>query len=195
MAKRADARDEGDRDDGGEAPPSALEGRVAALIDPAIAAMGFELVRVMLTGRGRRHQTLQIMAEPLPEPRDAPKSTPRRFMTVDDCATLSRSIGALLEAADTVPGAYSLEVSSPGLDRPLCGAAQFARFTGYEARVELALARDGRKRFAGVILAVTEDAVRLQCEDGEVELPFAGIAKAKLVLTDALMSAASGGRL
>src|SRR5215831_8244475 len=109
--------------------------RIAAIIEPALAAMGYRLVRVVLTS-GRR-ATLQVMAERLD---DAP-------MTVDDCAQISHSVSALLDVADPLPGAYMLEISSPGIDRPLVRAEDYDRFCGLEAKIELARPLNGRKRF------------------------------------------------
>jgi ribosome maturation factor RimP len=153
--------------------------RIAGLIEPSLDAMGYRLVRVQMSG-GRR-PTLQVMAE-------------RRddvAMTVDDCADISRAVSAILDVADPIPGTYSLEVSSPGIDRPLVRREDFDRFAGHEARVELAQPIDGRRRFKGRLLGRDGDAVRMTVEDGgEVALPFPAIAKAKLVLTDELIAAA-----
>jgi ribosome maturation factor RimP len=134
---------------------------------------------VMLTNL--RRPTLQVMAERLDD-------TP---MTIDDCAEISRSVSALLDVADPIAGAYTLEVSSPGLDRPLVRPEDYDRFAGFEARLELAAPRDGRKRFRGRLIGLDGDDVRLAGEGGgEVRLPFAAIAKAKLVLTDDLLALA-----
>jgi ribosome maturation factor RimP len=113
-------------------------------------------------------------------------------MTVDDCAEISRAVSALLDVADPIEAAYNLEVSSPGIDRPLVRREDFMRFAGYEAKIELGDARDGRKRFRGRLAGLSEDeeAVRLLTEAGEVHLPLADIARAKLVLTDELIAAA-----
>jgi ribosome maturation factor RimP len=150
-------------------------GKIEAMIAPSLDAMGYRVVRVAVTG-GRR-ATLQIMAERLD---DAP-------MTVDDCTEISRSVSALLDVADPIDTAYMLEVSSPGLDRPLTRVEDFDRFAGFEAKVELAQPLEGRKRFRGRLLGRTGDHVRLQAEAGDVSLPFASIAKARLVITDDLL--------
>lgn len=151
---------------------------IAALISPALEAMGYSLVRVAFTG-GRR-PTLQVMAER----RDGVA------MTVDDCAEISRSLSALLDVADPIPVGYSLEVSSPGIDRPLVRPADYERFAGFEAKVETSQMIDGRKRFRGQLLGLAGDAVRLALPEGEVTLPLSAIARAKLVLTDELLAAA-----
>ncbi|MBV8776039.1 MAG: ribosome maturation factor RimP [Alphaproteobacteria bacterium] len=150
---------------------------MAPLIEPSLEAMGYRLVRVAFLGA--RRATLQIMAERIDE-------TP---MTVDDCTEISRSVSALLDVADPIPNAYMLEVSSPGLDRPLTRPEDYDRFAGFEAKIELGAPLEGRKRFRGRILGRTEDRVRIVAENGEVQLPLAAIAKAKLVITDDLLAA------
>ena len=157
---------------------------VARIIDPSLDAMGYRLVRLMQTG-GPRRPTLQIMAERRDE---AP-------MTVEDCAEISRAVSALLDVADPIAGAYMLEVSSPGIDRPLVRPEDYDRFAGFEARVDLASPLDvagqgGRKRFRGRILGREGDHVRLADENGEVRLPLDAIARAKLVLNDELLALA-----
>jgi ribosome maturation factor RimP len=152
---------------------------IARLIEPSLEAMGYRLVRVAVTS-GRR-ATLQIMAEHLD---DAP-------MTVDDCAEISRSVSAILDVADPIAGAYLLEVSSPGIDRPLVRAEDYDRFSGFEARIELARPLAGRKRFRGRLLGTAGPDVRIATEAGEVLLPLAEVSRAKLVLTDDLLAAAS----
>ena len=151
---------------------------IARIIEPSLDAMGYRLVRVAVTGASRA--TLQIMAERRDE---AP-------MTVDDCADISRSISALLDVADPIAGAYMLEVSSPGIDRPLVRPEDYDRFAGFAARIELSAPQDGRKRFRGRLLGRVEDHVRLAGETGEVSLPLAAIVRAKLELTDDLLAAA-----
>lgn len=157
-----------------------LEDRISGLVAPSLEAMGYELVRVLLQGRER--QVLQIMAER----RD------REPMTVDDCADISRSVSALLDVEDPIVGAYTLEVSSPGIDRPLTRPQDYQRFAGFEARVETSRPVDGRKRFRGRLLGLTDEQVRLVVETGEVSIPLADIQRAKLVLTDELIAAAMG---
>jgi ribosome maturation factor RimP len=157
---------------------AAREGRIADLLRPALEAMGYELVRVSLGGG-----TLQIMVER----RD------RATMTVDHCAEASEAISAILDEADPIAGAFELEVSSPGLDRPLTRPDDFRRFAGLDARVELAEPLAGRRRFTGRLEGFEEGAegtVVLTTDQGAVRLPWPAVKKAKLVLNDALMRAA-----
>jgi ribosome maturation factor RimP len=153
---------------------------IAGMIEPSLAAMGYRLVRVVVT-RGRR-ATLQVMFERLDD----------RPVSVDDCAGASRAISALLDVADPIAGAYDLEVSSPGIDRPLVRLEDYDRFAGCEARIELTEPIEGRRRFRGILLGRSEDTIRLRTATGEAGLPFAAVARAKLVLTDALIAAAAG---
>jgi ribosome maturation factor RimP len=150
---------------------------IAPIIEPSLEAMGYRLVRVAFLGAKRA--TLQIMAERIDD----------AAMTVDDCTEISRSVSALLDVADPIAGAYMLEVSSPGIDRPLTRPEDYDRFAGFEAKIELGRPLDGRKRFKGRILGRADDQVRMIAEIGEVSLPFADIAKAKLVITDDLLKA------
>lgn len=152
-----------------------LAERIANLITPTLESMGFELVRVQLSGSQR--PTLQVMAEP----------ANGRVMSVEDCAEVSRAISALLDVEDPISGTYSLEVSSPGIDRPLTRLKDYERFLGHEAKVETNAPIDGRKRFKGPIKEVDGKAVALEVEGADIRIPFAAIHKAKLVLTDALI--------
>ncbi|MFO0294930.1 MAG: ribosome maturation factor RimP [Rhodospirillales bacterium] len=151
------------------------------LIQPTVEGLGYDLVRVVVSGRQR--PTLQVMAER----RD------RQPMTVEDCETISRAISAKLDVEDPLPDAYTLEVSSPGIDRPLVRPADYARFAGHVAKVESREPVAGQRRFTGRILAADATALRLATETGEVELPIADISRAKLVLTDELLRAAKAG--
>lgn len=151
---------------------------IAGLIEPSLDAMGYRLVRVAFLGA--RGNTLQIMAERRDD----------TAMTVDDCADISRSVSALLDVADPIEAAYTLEVSSPGLDRPLVRPEDYDRFAGFEARIDTAAPIDGRKRFRGRILGRDGERVRLAGDAGEIALPFATIARAKLVITNDLLAAA-----
>ena len=155
----------------------ALAGRIDALIAPALEAMGYAVVRVRLSGSKRR--TLQVMAERMDG----------RNMTVDDCTEISRSISAILDVEDPIRGAYTLEVSSPGIDRPLTQLKDFDRFAGHHAKVELTEPIDGRRRFKGRIEGREDGRIRLALTDGVVSLPFEGIANAQLILTDDLIAA------
>jgi ribosome maturation factor RimP len=150
---------------------------IAQIIEPSLAAMGYRLVRVVVTS-GRR-ATLQVMAERID---DAP-------MTVDDCALISRSVSALLDVADPIADAYLLEISSPGIDRPLVRPEDYDRFSGFEARIELTEPFAGRKRYRGRLLGTADGEVRLATEAGEARLPLASVARARLVLTDDLIAA------
>ena len=141
--------------------------------------MGYRLVRV--SASAQRGATLQVMVERVDE----------AGMTVDDCATISRSVSALLDVADPIAGAYTLEVSSPGIDRPLVRPEDYDRYAGFEARVELNQPVGGRKRFRGRLLGRADGHIRLSTEAGEALLPLAGIARAKLLLTDDLIAAAA----
>jgi ribosome maturation factor RimP len=140
--------------------------------------MGFELVRVLVAGNQR--PTLQIMVE-------RGDQTP---MTVEHCAEASHAVSALLDVADPIAGAYRLELTSPGIDRPLVRRADYERFVGLEARLETALPIDGRRRFRGRLVGLADDRVRLALPDGERAIPFDAIKKARLVLTDELLAAA-----
>ena len=153
------------------------------LIQPTVEGLGYELVRVVVSGRQR--PTLQVMAER----RD------RQPMTVEDCETISRAISAKLDVEDPLPTTYTLEVSSPGIDRPLTRPADYVRFAGHLAKIECREAVAGQRRFTGRILAADDAALRLATEAGEIELPIAAIARAKLVLTDELLRAAQAGRV
>jgi ribosome maturation factor RimP len=153
---------------------------IVRIIEPSLEAMGYRLVRVALTGA--RRATLQVMAE----------RTDEVAMTVDDCADISRSVSALLDVADPIAEAYTLEVSSPGIDRPLVRPEDYDRFAGFAARIELSKPLDGRKRFRGRLLGRVEDHVRLAGEAGEVLLPLAAIIRAKLELTDDLLASPPG---
>lgn len=152
--------------------------RLEALITPSLEAMGYELVRVMMQGKSR--PTLQVMAERKDE----------RPMTVEDCADISRSLSAILDVEDPIEGAYTLEVSSPGIDRPLTRVKDFCRWAGYEVKIETQLAIDGRKRFKGRLDGMDEGEVLIEAENGPVRIAFDDVKSARLVLTDVLIAAA-----
>jgi len=139
--------------------------------------MGYRIVRVAFTG-GRR-ATLQVMAERADD----------AAMTVADCTGVSHAVSALLDVADPIASSYMLEVSSPGIDRPLVRREDYERFAGFEAKLELSQPHDGRRRFRGRILGLEGDGVKLDVDGQPVVLPLPAIARAKLVLSDALMSA------
>jgi ribosome maturation factor RimP len=157
---------------------SEIEHRILDLIEPEAGALGFDLVRVRLTGA--RPPVLQVMAE-----------KPDGTMDVEDCARLSRRLSPLLDAEDPIAGEYALEVSSPGIDRPLTREGDFAKWVGHEVRVEIGTPVDGRKRFHGFILGERAGAASLKLKDGgESTIPLGEMVKAHLVLTDALIKAA-----
>ena len=113
-------------------------------------------------------------------------------MTVDDCARISRAISAVLDVADPIEGAYALEVSSPGIDRPLVRREDFQRFAGLEAKVECEPAVEGRKRFRGILRGLEDDEVVVEEDGAVVRIPFTSVKKAKLTLSPALLARASG---
>jgi len=149
--------------------------QIERLVEPSLSAMGYEIVRIMIMGK--HAPTLQIMAE---RKDDQP-------MTVEDCADISRQISAVLDVEDPIRSAYTLEVSSPGLDRPLTRPKDFQRFAGYEAKLETRFPIDGRRKFTGKLIGIDGEVVKLKDDAGEVSLPYARIQKAKLVLTDELL--------
>ena len=161
--------------------------RIARIIADPLAGLGYDLVRVQLSGG--RSPVVQIMVE----------RSDRMAMTVDDCASVSRTLSAVLDVEDPIPGAYTLEVSSPGIDRPLTRLADFERFAGHLARIETQQPVEGRKRFKGTLLGVDGETVRLAMADAPqpgatVALPYGEIVRAKLVLTDALIAEAEAER-
>jgi ribosome maturation factor RimP len=149
------------------------EEKVAALVEQAVSDLGYRLVRVRHWARDR---VLQIMAE-------------RREggMSLDDCETLSRALSPLLDVADPIAGEYDLQVSSPGIDRPLVELEDFERFAGHEAKLETAQMIEGRRRFRGMLVGVEGEAVKIAIPEGETTIPFASLSNAKLVLTDKLI--------
>lgn len=152
--------------------------RVQEIVEPIIDNLGFEVVRVQLSGNVKK--TLQIMIE----------RKDRKNIVVEDCATVSRAISDILDEKDPIEGEYSLEVSSPGLDRPLTKLEHFQRFAGYEAKVETNAEVDGRKRFKGKVLSVdAKNNILLEMEGAQYAIPFDDVNKAKLVLTDELWAA------
>jgi ribosome maturation factor RimP len=155
-----------------------LEGRIAAAIAPTLTDMGYELVRVAVLGRER--PTVQIMAD----------RADGALITVEDCESITHAVGAVLDVDDPIPGAWTLEVSSAGIDRPLTRVKDWNRFAGHLVRAETVAPVDGRKRFSGIVLGADETVARMRLDDGsEVSLPFADLRRARLVLTDALIAA------
>ena len=153
---------------------AAIDRRMAEIITPVIEGLGFELVRVRLMGG--KTDTLQIMAE-----------RPEGGIEVDDCALISTEVSATLDVEDPIIEAYTLEVSSPGIDRPLTRLKDFATFEGYEAKIETTDLIDGRKRFKGILAGVEGNEVLINVEEGTIGLEFDWLADAKLVLTDELI--------
>ena len=158
-----------------------IAARVAAIAEPVLAGIGYRLVRVKISGLDGC--TVQIMAE-----------RPDGTMTVENCEAVSRALSPVLDVADPIDRAYRLEVSSPGMDRPLVRRSDFERFTGHRLKVEMAVAIDGRRRFHGLLLGVEGEAARIRRDDAapgeatEMLLPIEEMAEAKLVVTDALIA-------
>ncbi len=157
-----------------------LAARVAAIAEPVLEGLGYRLVRAKISGLGGCN--VQIMAE-----------RPDGTMTIEDCETVSRALSPVFDVADPIDSAYRLEISSPGIDRPLVRLSDFDRYAGHVAKIEMALALGGRKRFRGMLLGTEDAAARLKRDDAaagepdEVLLPIADMAEARLVLTDALI--------
>ena len=155
--------------------------RVAAIVEPVLIASGYQLVRVKVSGLDGC--TVQIMAE-----------RPDGTMKVEDCEIISRALSPVLDVSDPIDRAYRLEVSSPGMDRPLVRRSDFERFAGHELKVEMAVAINGRRRFRGLLLGVEGETARIRRsdaapgEDSEAVLPIEVMSEAKLVLTDALIA-------
>jgi ribosome maturation factor RimP len=155
--------------------------RVAAIAEPVIEGLGYRLVRVRTSGLAGC--TVQIMAE-----------RPDGTMTIEDCETVSRALSPVLDIEDPIERAYRLEVSSPGIDRPLVRRSDFGRYAGHVVKVEMAVPLEGRRRFRGVLLGVAGAAARIRRDDAaageaaDVLLPIEDMAEARLVLTDALIA-------
>ncbi len=151
---------------------------LTALIEPEADAMGLKIVRVAMFG-GASDPTLQVMAE----------RPDTRQLILDDCAALSRRLSEVLDAADPIEHAYRLEVSSPGIDRPLTRLSDYADWAGHEARIRVGETIDGRKQFEGTLTGIEGDGVLIETSAGPAALPFADIVQAKLLLTDKLIQA------
>lgn len=153
-----------------------IEQKVEKEITPTLTEMGYEIVRVSLMGN--EVKTIQVMAERLD----------RKEMMLEDCTKISRTVSALLDVMDPIAGRWTLEVSSPGIDRPLLKLADYERFLGHEAKVETHTDLNGRKRFKGILMHVTPAGeITMDVEGAKITLAFDNIAKAKLILTDALL--------
>jgi ribosome maturation factor RimP len=153
---------------------AAIDRRMAEIITPVIEDMGFELVRVRLMSG--KTTTLQIMAD-----------KPEGGIEVDDLGHINQAIGALLDVEDPILDEYTLEVSSPGIDRPLTRLKDFEAFEGYEAKIETTELIDGRRRFKGELAGVEDDEVLINVAEGTIGLKFDWLSDAKLVLTDELI--------
>ena len=155
-----------------------FEARLTNMLQPSIEGMGYELVRVMM--RGDTRKTLQVMAE----------RKDRRGMTTDDCEKLSETISAVLDVHDPIKERYALEVSSPGIDRPLTKAADFARYVGFDVKIDLKEMDEGRRHLNGVLKSADETNVVMTLEGGvDFLTPLSNVFRAKLILTDALIDA------
>ena len=152
-----------------------IKEQVQNTIEPAINDLGYDIVRISLTGGDIK--TLQIMAE----------RKDRKDMTVDDCEKISHTASALLDIADPFPYRWVLEVSSPGIDRPLVKPEDYDRFKGHEAKIELFNEINGRKRFKGIIQKIENGIITLTFEDQDIQIAFDSIQKAKLTFQDATL--------
>ncbi|APX13151.1 ribosome maturation factor RimP [Tateyamaria omphalii] len=153
---------------------AAIDRRLAEIITPVIEDLGYELVRVRLMSG--KETTLQIMAD-----------KPDGGIEVDDCGAISTAVSATLDVEDPILDAYTLEVSSPGIDRPLTRLKDFDMFEGYDAKLETDELIDGRRRFKGVLAGVEDDEVLINVAEGTIGLKFEWLSDAKLVLTDELI--------
>lgn len=154
--------------------------KIERTIAPTAQSMGYELVRVSMIGAGSSRPTLQIMAE-----------RPDGTMLIDDCSRLSQAVSALLDVENLIEEAYNLEVSSPGIDRPLTRLKDFERYAGFEARIELHSPVNGQRKFKGILRGIEGETIAFETEQGAaVQLPFGEVDKAKLILTDELIRAA-----
>lgn len=153
-----------------------LEKKVTEIIEPTLLHMGYQIVRVRLNDQdGRR--TLQIMAD----------RTDGKPMGIGDCETISHTVSAVLDVNDPIPTAYHLEVSSPGVDRPLVRREDFVTYATFEAKLETSYPVDGRKRYRGIVKGMDGDDVLMEVDTVEHRIPFAAISQAKLILTDELL--------
>ena len=154
--------------------------RIEEIVEPLLNNLGFELVQVTLLGKP--NPSLQVMAEPIET----------RPMSLDDCGSISHALSALLDIEDLISSAYTLEVSSPGLDRPLIQLAHFERFKGHEARIETSTAIDGSKHFSGRLGGVKGNNILMNVKGDERIFPFRDIEKAKLIINDEIFAKTEG---
>ncbi len=149
------------------------------MITPSIAALGYEIVRIQVLGRER--PTVQIMAD----------RADGALIGIEDCESISRTVSALLDVEDPIPGRWTLEVSSAGIDRPLTRLKDWVRFAGHVARVELNIPVQGRRRITGIIVSATAATVVMRDAETELAVPMEDIRRAKLLLTDELIAASA----
>lgn len=161
-----------------------LEQKLTELLAPPLEHQGLELVQLKMVD-GAKRKTLQVMVENAETGR----------VTVDECAKASRTISMLLDVEDTISGAFNLEVGSPGIDRPLVKRADFERFLGFDAKLEVKLPIDGRRRFKGQLLSLEDDELTMLIDHEKHIIAIGNIANAKLILTDALLKAYQDGTL
>ena len=160
---------------------ASMDQRLASIVLPTIEGMGYELVRLRYMG-GRR-PLLQIMAD-----------TPSNAIEVEDCAKISKAVSAILDVEDPIEGEYSLEVSSPGIDRPLTRLKDFETWEGYEVKLQTAELIDGRKNFRGILQGVQDGEILIEISEGTIGLQFDWLTEAKLVLTEALIAESLKGK-
>ena len=157
---------------------ASLEARILSEIEMVVGHMGYEIVRVAVLGRER--PTVQVMAD----------RSDGSMIAIEDCERINDVVSATLDVADVIKTQWTLEISSAGIDRPLTRVKDWNRFSGHQARAEVNMPIDGRKRFIGIVLGADESIARMRLDDGtEVALPLSDLRRAKLVLTDALIAA------
>lgn len=161
-----------------------LEKRITDIIEPSIDDMGFDLVRVAMVNQATGGQSLQVMIEC----KDGSE------LLVDHCVEVSHTVSALLDVDDPIPEEYTLEVSSPGIDRPLTREKDFVNYAGYEVKVELERPLEGRRRYRGILEGMVEDKVQITVDGTVYDVPFAMIQQSKLVMSDALIQKVTGAK-
>jgi ribosome maturation factor RimP len=172
---------EGDSDTRRFLRETGVAAEIAAIVEPVLEDLGFRLVRVKIQGGGTADKIVQLMVE-----------RPDGSITIDDCETISKQVSPVLDVADPIAGAYRLEISSPGIDRPLVRPSDFEDWSGHEARIELTEPVGGRRKFKGVLEGFEDGEVRIEADTGEhgvqhLGLPVNLISDARLVLTDDLI--------
>jgi ribosome maturation factor RimP len=161
-----------------------LENRMTQIIEPVVADMGYDLVLVKIVGEGGS-RNVQIMAE----------NRTTKNLGIEDCTQISKAVSAVLDVEDPIEGAYRLEVSSPGIDRPLVRLEDFEKYTGFEAKLETSMPlENGQKRFKGVLKGLEGETILIDTDQGPTQVPFTALTKAKLLLTDALLKATANSK-